>query len=272
VNKQQEAEKRLAADRRELKRDQQKWRSEQAELQGKNLQLTVSNRLLEKKHEKLKTQISGLESMLDSVKLHLEDVQGKVTQAGNQLDELESKRADKADELAELRRQVENRKATADKEVEEYAVAKKLAIKDDILVFNTELTEVREVHTDLSRQIDVKRKELADLNQAAIQEAFDLKLAHNTADQSLADKKTALAETTEQFDKAQEQLQKLLYKRDDAINTIKKAEDAHAKFKDYEIKARKILDAKDRELQEKAADISQQGQFLKNSRSFLAEL
>lgn len=196
--------------------------------------------------------------------------------------EITASMASKVERLAELDRVNEaitaqeavlsEKKRNLDKELDEYATVRKGEIKQDILVENEKLTELQGESTRLQGTIDAQKTELSELSTLYVQEQADVRQSTEQKDQLIADNIEAMDAANRELDKVKDEIRAAIYERDRVLLITGKAKEDHQKFLDYEQKARKILDTKDRELQEKSAEISQANQFLQARRSFLPEL
>jgi chromosome segregation ATPase len=268
MTKLQEADKSVKAAAQELR----KLQAEASSVERDHNQLAARTTALTAKARKAEAKLKHLEKQVVAAEEALLRLHNDTTALEAKNDELESERAEKALQLADLHSEINSRKTSVDRELAAYSLSKKQAIRDEILAVNAELQAPQAELMSITEQITNKQEELRLLNQTAIQEQQDVKLAKATIDSDLLEKQAEQTELNEKIYEAKQSLQKLLFERDNAMMTIQKARDEHKKFTDYELKARKILDTKDRELQERETDITTQSQFLRNKRSFLPPL
>lgn len=128
-----------------------------------------------------------------------------------------------------------------------------------------ELASVQAQQTDAQNLLDVTRQ-----NRVAERTAAEAEVAALTGEiRRLMDQKPIIEAEIAVVDT---QLRRASVERDGAIADRDKAKIEHDNFLKYERQARDILDTKDRELQQKADNISTGERRLKASRSFLAEL
>lgn len=266
------AAKQLEDATKQLNKELTDRRAEVNQLERKHLQLTTANEGLQATNDKLTKKQTKLQQAVAT---------GEATVAARRVehdellaknDELDTRIADKTDELATIRADIASQKARTDRELADYAATKKLEIKQAILGTNEELVADRAELAVIQAQIDEKTNLLADLNQAAIDEQEALKAATAEKDAVIADNAQVKVDLQESIDILQEKYNKLGFDYDNAMITVKKATEEHEKFVEYERQARKKLETKDRQLQEKEAELGQQSAFLKNRRSNLAEL
>lgn len=262
----------LLDDAAKFERERNEWRNNDAERRRTELKLKTSVRQLEKRQTTLQYAIDDAETVLAQLTTRTAEQQAEQAGLEQTIDRLESNRADKATELADLNKAVNRRKVTIDSELAAYSDQKKEAIKADILTVGSELDELRRTAKELAERIDAQRGELAVLNQAAIDEQEDLKVLKADISREVRESTVERDALREELASLREERQKLIYERDKTMASIQAAREEHDGFRAYEEKARKLLDAKDRELQEKSADISEQAQFMSNSRSFLPKL
>lgn len=257
---------------KELAKERQAWRVKVGEQQRKHIQLTAVNADLKAKNDTLAKKEAALQTAIIAAETALGQLRADTLALETKADMLETKVADKADELATLRTDIASQKAKTSRELEDYATNKKLEVKQAILLANEELLADRAEVQVLQDQIDTKTNQLAELNQAAMDEQEAVKLAEadkqHILDSNVALKAKLIADTQQ----LQDDYDHLGFEYNNAQITVKKAQEDHDKFLDYERRARKVLENKDRELQDKEAELGQQGMFMKNRRSNLTEL
>src|ERR1700748_3350420 len=154
MSKLQDATRQVDAATRELKREQDEWRTKLADLQRQSLKYTTGNRLLEKKNIALTEQSQKLTKQI-------EDSSEKIQSLTDQYDDLEEKVTQKGLELADLYALVERRKNTINAELDAYAIERKKQIKDDILAVNQELLDKKADLARITEDADTVRAELA---------------------------------------------------------------------------------------------------------------
>jgi hypothetical protein len=241
---------------------------------------------LERQKLKLETTLKGLDRKLavqqDELKQAIADTdkeQAKLSELASQITAGIDERVQKDAELVRINEELAaheallaEKKGNLDGELEEYAAVRKQEIKDDILAVNKELLTLRNESISLQSNIDAQKAELHELSTLYVQEQADVRLSTEEKDKLIADNIEAMDASTRELDKVKDEIRAAIYERDKVQIYTDKAREEHQKFLEYERKARKILDTKDRELQDKSAEISQANQFLQARRSFLPEL
>lgn len=257
---------------KEFKKEKTAWRNEKATLERQNLQLTAKNISLTEQSKKLEAQQARLLKSTTALETKNLTLRTEMSRLEAQQDALDAKVADKVTELAEVRSALAKQKQTVDRELETYSTKRKQAIKTDILATNDELAVAKVDLVTIQATIDERKNELAELNQTTIDIQDDIKLLQ-------ADKQTVITDTASEIKRVKQELIDLQSKYDElgfqynnALITMKKVEESHKKFQEYEKQARKVLDNKDQELQEREADIAQESVFIKNRRSNLSSL
>lgn len=252
-----------------IAKDRQDIANEKSKVKGENIRLQALNDALNVKNDKL-------QALLDKKTKEIEmlDKSGvELLEVNTRLDKSKARAKQELDELmrqiGEVGQELIDKKANLDKELEEYALVRKQEIKTEILKANEELIVLSDRVAQLVIDIETKKLELASLNQTYIDEQTELKQSEEQTkrllDENLERQVAIKSEVTE----AERELQELSYKKDQMTAMLTKSREEHDKFLAYEKKARAILDVKDRQLQDKSAELSQGSQFLKNQRSFL---
>lgn len=163
-------------------------------------------------------------------------------------------------------------KQKLDAELEEYAAVRKQEIKDQILAENEILRELRSEEHTLQLSIETKKTELTELSRIYLDDQADIRASSEEKERTIALNAEAIEVSNRELEKVKDEIRAAVYERDKILLITDKSREDHDKFLAYEKRARQILDDKDRELQAKAADVSQANQFLKSRRSFLPEL
>lgn len=256
------ASKAIAKDRQDIANEKSKVKGENIRLQALNDALNVKN---EKAQVELDKKIKEIE-MLDKSGVELLDINTKLDKskdrAKQELDELMR-------QIGEVGQELIDKKANLDKELEEYALVRKQEIKTEILKANEELILLSDRVAKLVIDIEAKKLELSNLTQVYVDEQTELKQSDEETRRLLAENLERQVAIKSEVTEAERELQELSYKKDQMTAMLNKSREEHDKFLAYEKKARAILDVKDRQLQDKSAELSQSSQFLKNQRSFL---
>lgn len=262
----------LASASKQLSKDKKVASIIVGELQRKGIQLKAVNRELTKKNIVATTELDTLQKQITTEKLRLEALQTNNTdlerENGKLDDQLEATKRDLQVTINEL----DTKKQTLDTELEEYSLARKQEIKDSILEANKELLVVNDQLSIKSIELEAKKTELSELSKVYVDEQSELVTSNEETKRLLEENKQLRAETEQELTDLQREVKQLQFDRDNLKAQMKSDSLKHEQFLDYERKARKILDTKDRELQEKSASITSENQFLENRRSFLPKL
>lgn len=254
---------------KDLDKERREWKSEQRQIQRRNVQLGAVNKELERKNAAQQLVLDKRIKDNASAELLFEQLQDKNLELQQKNDDLETDIKLDTAELEKIRTVLQEQKDGLDKELEEYSLKRKQEIKDGILETHKELTAAKAELKDCTDQTEIKKRELAELNQVYLDEQEAIKLSSAETEQKLEADREKLIETGTKITEAEKILKELEYKQDNAMITLTKAREEHEKYLEYEQRSRKLLDTKDRELQKREADMAEESQFLKNRRSNL---
>lgn len=183
-------------------------------------------------------------------------------------EELEAVQSD----LATLEDIATRKRAEVDADMESYG-RRKRAEYDLVLADVTELisqaqTRFNDVKTAVAdAQTILDNTRLAAITERTAAEAELARVAQKTQDLEARH-----PELEGKIEVLTTELKRVSVERDEAVATRNKAKIEHDNFLKYELRARDILDTKDRELQQKADNLNTDERRLKAKRSFLAEL
>lgn len=234
-------------------------------LTASNKHLTGVNAALHEENEQLASDIATSRSVLVE------------SQAKNSNLEVENHRLEVSIEASnaaveQLKAELVSKKAAIDTELEAYALDRKQAIKADILAVNDQLTKARVDLAQVTENWQLKRDELTEINSIYMTEQTELKASSAETQRLITENQATIDQLQAEIDAKTKELQSLAYEKDNFTITLTKARAEHQSFIEYEKKARKILETKDRQLQERYNEIATESQFLKTKRSFLSEL
>jgi chromosome segregation ATPase len=255
-----------------LKRDQEKWHTTSSELERKVTRLNAEI-------DVLKGDLSTKQAVHDTLSAETDQLAEKHTSVINDLAASEAKIAKLMtretallDQVKDLDEVIAAKKADIDKDVESYGARRRREVELSLATESKKLDEIAAAIGEMEIVLETRREALTQL----IQDAADARsgFAKETDEQnrwmeSQAAKKAEMKADIEAVDK---ELKALYYKRDDVIATTSKAQARHDQFVAYEKEATKILQAKDRELQERQAELSVNERHLETRRSFLPPL
>lgn len=258
--------------KKELQAQQTIWRTQLAEIK-RNIVVDTA------KHTKISDQLRADSVTLDSVTQELHSKKQETAELIVYSDNLVAKIEEKQQienglvaKSSELQEEVGLKQAELDSGLENY---KKTCIQEidlELESYRAQVVELEKVEDAITTHILQKREDLNQLearNEATIQEAGD-RLHDLTV--NLEKSENLLVSTSAQVEKLLKELTELEYKRDQVLSVTRKAKVQYEQFVDYEARARKVLETKDRELQDKQAELQEGEVLLKNRRSFLNEL
>lgn len=229
--------------------------------------------------DNLTEKIVALEAEVVEKKSDLQDTIMSFSQYNAEVEALEAtkvtlsfKNQKLGEKLADIEALIATKKLEIDSNLEKYEKDRRTALNESI--------------RELEQQEANAKEELASINQSMqeTQAAIDarMKLASDEIEQAADTLKGIFKETEEQEErltklKAQTvalepEVKRALYKRDEAVAITKKAKIEFDQFIDYEQKARKVLNTKDKELQDRQSELDASNQFIENRRSFLPPL
>lgn len=267
-----EEKKKFADAVRKLDKEKSEWRIEKAANQRDSVHLKSLNSELLRKNEVVEQALSVTKIELETESLRSEALRNKNNALEVENRKLEASVADNLTENVKLLAQLEAKKAVIDQELEDYSLARKKEIKTDILATHDQLVVINTELQQRTSELESIKTQLGQINQVFVDEQNELKASSAETAAVLAANKEKIVESVAELEKIQEEIKELQYRKDNDLITMARTKEEHEKFIEYERQARKVLDAKDRQLQEKAAEIAEQKQFLGNSRSFLSEL
>lgn len=257
---------------KEAKKEQQVLQDAKNNLERDILHLKTQHERLKGTTDGLKTRHKLLTNEVNVEQHRLEELRTNGAQLLLTNDRLQADRDAAIAELKHLEASVDAKKASAGKELEDYEVVRKQEIKQSILAVNRQLVDAQN-NLEKARQDLVDTTEnLRQINEAAIAEQQELKQIQATAKEIIAEDNQKVVAIEQELTSRKRELQQILHQHDQAKSARDKAEIEHKQFVEYETKARKLLDNKDRELQEKSSELTTQSQFIQNKRSYLTDM
>lgn len=254
---------------KELAKDTDDKKQIASKLERHNTKLQALNKELERQTEEKKYQLQEMEDKVSTTNEKYTILKNKNTVLETANKVLEEDHHSKQKQIKECDLSLQSKKDSLDEELEKYATRRKQQIRDSILKVNEELMAVNAQLAHLNSEIESKKIELGELNQVFIDEQQALKISTGETESKLTENREKIAETKKALDDLRAEFKELEYKKNQTLVELAKTKEDHDKFLQYEASAKKILNTKDKELQNREADISQQSQFLKNRRSNL---
>jgi chromosome segregation ATPase len=267
-----DASKQLQANLAEVKKEQKQWEITKVSLEREVTSLTAKVTDLEERHAEAEDLLTTVRKELEAERLRLSSLKAKNNDLERDNHSLESDIDHGRHEVEKLAQQLKDREATFDSELGEYELGRKQEIKQRLLEANKELSDVLAELQEARSQHQESADNLRDLQAVYKQEQTELQDSNKATEAALAANKQRVEASETRISTLEAEIKDLLYKRDTASSDLKKIKEQHDKFVTYEREARKVLDTKDKQLQAREAELNTQGQFLRNSRSFLPEL
>lgn len=153
-----------------------------------------------------------------------------------------------------------------------YKEAEKAKIEAELVKVVDEITSKSATSSELDTTLNDKRAEVAVLIDTIAQKKHEAERDYRMKHEEAEMVGSTLEELQRLVDEAKQTLKDVQYARDKAMAQRDTAQVEHERFLKYEKVARGTLDAKDRSLQERESELSQNEQFMKNRRSFLPEM
>lgn len=175
-------------------------------------------------------------------------------------------------ELGALNTLIASKKAEVDDNLKNYSESRQKASDEVISTLDEQVTTKQKELASLSESLELTRSSIATVLQTANDEVAESALLITTNSKTAEEQQVELAKLKSELVTTETSLKKALYERDEASSLADKARIQNEQFVQYEQNARKVLDNKDRELQDLAAKLSNDNQLLENRRSFLPRL
>lgn len=186
--------------------------------------------------------------------------------------ELNSDGSKRRESIRALDADIQAKQHEIDTNLDVYKERRTAEIKEHVSALDDNVVVAADKLTKLEAELGAKRVDLGNLT-LQIQETKHK--ADSDLDATRAEA-VKLGETIESlqalYDDLRIKVKEAEYARSQAIASRDKAEIEHEQFKKYEKRARAELNATDRSLQDRQADVATSEQFLRNKRSFLPEL
>lgn len=255
-----------------LKADEVNWKSKKKQLERAivkdNLTLDELASRLERTTELLgekktelevvSTQSRALDSDLALKEQQVEHINGKVATAQSILTDLEAV--------------IDHKRETIDSNLQEYSTKRKVEFRKQEQDDQNRATRARESADSLQVEVSAKRDELDALRQevAILRQDHMLEVeGHRRIILALEQQQTPLESDIAAL---QAEVVKLARTRELIAADNKKSKEQNAAFIEYERRARKVLDTKDRELQDKAQELAIEDRHIKARGSYLTGL
>lgn len=264
------AELKEATDR--LKHDQVNWQSKK-----KQLERTIAkhNLTLDDLLPRLK-QLTVLLDEKNADYARLENLARKLTEDIAQNERVATSTAMKSDKaqaiLTDLEAVIAHKREAVDTDLQAWVVSRREEYKTQLVGVQEALATTTQTLSSVEAELTAKRDELDSLRQATASERViqrDEIIGHDTVIKGLLERRVPLEAD---IDALTVEVTKLERQRSVQLADTKRGKAEFDGFLDYEQRARKVLETKDRELQDKAQELAQEDRHIKARRSYLADL
>jgi chromosome segregation ATPase len=262
----------LDKDRKDFERDVKAFKKEQSETKAAAVRLKARNKALETDIAEKESILTDLNTKIDDQKEALASVKEDELEAERNLSRIEDELDKATTDLQHHRDQLAIEKSTIDGELNEYERQQKEQIKKNILAANATLVNTTRELTAVKNDLISTRSDLEVLTKTISEEKTDHETEVKAAEDRIAELKQQIQTLEASIETLTKEVAALNYDKHNAQNALKKVNDQHQKFKDYETRAWKKLNDKDQELQSRAATLQETSQFVKGRRSYLPEL
>lgn len=255
-----------------LKREQTDWQSRRSELEREirrlNATLDVLVEKLEAKQHSFESLTTDTEA-LGATYTQLLDAKATIEA---EIGLLEGKKTVATASVNDLNALVKSKTASIDAGLGEYeAEQRKLAEErlDELRLFSR---EAEATLSELATQTAGKRDELDGLRQALVTARDELERQEAATKARLEALSGQESDLLRRIGELEPEVAKLMHERDTAVSAALKARQEHEQFTKYERTAWAALNTKDKELQDKQAELDVEERHLNARRSFLPKL
>lgn len=229
--------------------------------------------------EELEPKLSALDELraektkeIDGLLDRSRELTAEIAKAGEQSTDLEAEIVRRQTTITELDAVIERKKAQIADNLNQWLTTRRAELAASMVDTQQALTVAQGDLESILGQISAKVTELDDLRQESAtlqQEQQRIIREHETAIAKLQQRRVPLEGEIKALD---EELLLKTRKLEIVSADMRKAKALHENFVDYERQARKVLDTKDRELQDKAQELAQESRHISAKRSYLSEL
>lgn len=174
--------------------------------------------------------------------------------------------------LVDLEAVIEAKRQRIDSDLQDYHAARMAGFRIAVAEDEAKATEARKRVEALQGDISNKRLELTDLQREAAEARIQAQTDADEVKRETTSLRGKLEPLRTDIQSLMSELTKLRRTREIVVAETTKAKAEHENFVEYEKRARKVLETKDRELMDKAQDLAQEDQHIKARRSYLADL
>lgn len=233
----------------------------QADLDNLNTKVAAKSNAL----DGLEDTILGKTALLELLNKKFQHDTDRLSGLGDSIDH-------RKEELESLDALIAAKRAEVDDNLKNYSESRQKASDEVISTLDEQVTAKQKELASLSESLELTRSSIATVLQTANDEVAESALLITTNSKTAEEQQVELAKLKSELVTTETSLKKALYERDEASSLADKARIQNEQFVQYEQNARKVLDNKDRELQDLAAKLSNDNQLLENRRSFLPRL
>lgn len=255
-----------------LKADEVNWRAKQKELERIIQKHNLTLDELVPKLQRITTMITEKTTELDSLTGKIRTANSEIVVKETQVKAIDGKITISQSTLRDLEAVIEHKRSQVDSDLAAWSEKRRADYRAETKADEESAIRAKEAVASIQIEIDAKRDELDEARQetAMMRQTHARELEKHQRDLSnLVERQIPLeaaivaltAETT-----------KLQRTREVQLVDTAKAKQEFDGFLDYERRARKVLDTKDRELQDKSQEIAQANRHLATRSSFLRDL
>lgn len=257
---------------RQLEADQKDWAARKLLIQD---EITRGNATLDALVPKVADTRSELEGLRAEVaEVHRLKPALEAETAGQQAvrDTVVNEIAERRRELADLDALILARQGQVDDDMVAYRRKMESAVRTELVELETSTRTKREEADSLQTQLDQKREELNSILESITQHRATAHQERSEANESLTQLRGQVPELEAKVTLLEGKFKQASYQLKQVLAETEKATREHQAFIEYEARAKKILVAKDRELQDKRDELEVTARYTNNRRSYLPEL
>lgn len=252
-----------------LEREQKEWNNKKSDLERQILKLESQVKVLTKKVTDKQTDVETIDNQIIILESRLKSLESLNRRTEKELKEAELRKA-KAHEASCLIEFATRRKQSeVGMKVEEYRKLAESKANDSLASVTDLIESLNNEKTSLEENIELLKKSKILITKELEELEDKLEEVESTNNAEIKKSNIRLKVLQDEVQRANSNLDtlqaQLLEQKDRYVKCEKKMQD----FVEYEKKAWKILQAKDKGLQEREARVAQSEQFVQNTQSFL---
>lgn len=174
--------------------------------------------------------------------------------------------------LADLNEIIARRRQELESGLVEWLADRRQGYEQELTGIKQQLAEAQTALAGVQQDLRLKQAELDDLREETIRVRSDQQTTLREGEQALAQLQTRRTPLEGEIQTLEAEVTAKRRILETTLADTRKAQAQHENFIDYEKRARKLLDTKDRELQDKAQELAEEAQFSNAKRSYLHDL